>query len=84
MSDQNGITLFQGQLKSAKFKANREHAYIETLPLTSFLSFFFTFFSFCFLGLYPRHMEVPRLGVKLELPLPVYTTATATWDPSRI
>ena len=29
-------------------------------------------------------MEVPRLGVKLELKLPGYTTATATWDPSRI
>ena len=29
-------------------------------------------------------MEVPRLGVKLELQLPVYATATATADPSRI
>ena len=26
-------------------------------------------------------MEVPRLGVKLELQLLAYTTATATWDP---
>ena len=25
-----------------------------------------------------------RLGVKLKLHLPVYTTATATWDPSRV
>ena len=25
------------------------------------------FFSFCFLGLCVRHMEVPRLGVQLEL-----------------
>ena len=25
--------------------------------------------------------EVPRLGVKLELQLQAYTTATATWDP---
>ena len=31
-----------------------------------------------FLGLHPWHMEVPRLGVELELKLP----ATATWDPS--
>ena len=31
-----------------------------------------------------RHMEVPRLGVKSELQLPAYTTATATRDPSRI
>ena len=27
-------------------------------------------------------MEVPRLGVELELQLPAYTTATAMWDPS--
>ena len=29
-------------------------------------------------------MEVPRLGVKLELQLPAYTTATATLGWSRI
>ena len=29
-------------------------------------------------------MEVPRLGVKSKLQLPVYTTATATLDPSCI
>ena len=29
-------------------------------------------------------MEVPRLGVESELQLLVYTTATATWDPSHI
>jgi len=34
-----------------------------------------------FLGLHLWHMEVPRLGVKLELQLPAYTTATATLDP---
>ena len=31
-----------------------------------------------FLGLHLWHMEVPRLGVTLELQLPAYTTATAT------
>ena len=36
------------------------------------------FFSFCFLGLYLWHMEVPRLEVELELQLLAYTTATAT------
>ena len=40
-----------------------------------FLSFFFFFWSF--LGLYLQHMEVPRLGVHLELQLLAYTTATA-------
>ena len=39
------------------------------------------FFFFFFLGL---NMEVPRLGVKLELQLLVYATATAVWDPSGI
>ena len=39
---------------------------------------------FCFLGLYPRHMEVPRLGVKLELSPPAYTTATATQHLSHV
>ena len=29
-------------------------------------------------------MEVPRLEVESDLQLPVYTTATATWDPSHV
>jgi len=37
-----------------------------------------------FLGLHPRHMEVPRLEVELELLLPTIAAATATWDPSHI
>ena len=45
---------------------------------------FLFFFSFVFLGPYPRHMEVPRLGVQSELQLPVYTRAIATQDPNRI
>ena len=40
----------------------------------------FFFFFFSFLGPHPRHMEVPRLGVKSELQLPA--TARATWDLS--
>ena len=42
------------------------------------------FFFFVFLGLHPWHMKVPRLGVEWELQSPAYTTATATWDPSRV
>ena len=37
---------------------------------------------FYFLDLHLWPMEVPRLGVKSELQQPVYTTATATQDPS--
>ena len=29
-------------------------------------------------------MEIPRLGVELELLPPAYTTATAMWDLSRV
>ena len=36
----------------------------------------FIYFSFCFLGLYPCHMEISRLGVESELQLPAYTTTT--------
>ena len=43
-----------------------------------------TFFFFVFLGLHPQHMEFSRLGVELELQLPVYTTATAMPDPSHV
>ena len=44
---------------------------------------FFVFcFFFGFLGPYPGHMEVPRLGVQSELQPLAYTTAIATRDPS--
>ena len=42
---------------------------------------FAKFFVF-FLGLPLRHMEVPKLGVEVELP--AYATATVTPDPSRV
>ena len=45
---------------------------------------FFFFFFLVFLGPYLWPLEVPKLGVKMELQLPAYTTATATWDPSFI
>ena len=47
------------------------------------LYIYFYFFIF-FLGLHLQYMEVPRLGVKFELQLPAYTTATATPDVSHI
>ena len=46
----------------------------------SFLIFFF-FFN-CFLGSHLRHVEVPRLGVKLELQLQAHVTARAMQDLS--
>ena len=46
--------------------------------------FFLSFFFFCFLEPSIWHMEVPRLGFKLELQQLAYTTATSTQDLSRI
>ena len=48
------------------------------LHSTAFFLFLFLFF----LGPHLWHMEVARLGVKSELQLPAYLTAT--WDPSHI
>ena len=42
------------------------------------------FFFFGFLGSPPWHMEVPRLGVKSRLQLPVYATATAMRDLTHV
>ena len=42
------------------------------------------FVCLCFSGPHPQHMEIPRLGIKSELQLPAYTTATATQDLSNV
>ena len=47
-----------------------------------FWVFLFVCLVLFFLGPHPQHMEVPRLGVKLELQLPAY--ATAMQDPSHV
>ena len=47
--------------------------------LLHLLTYFFIFI--LFLQPHLQHLEVPRLGVGLELQLPAYTTATATPDP---
>ena len=53
-------------------------------PSFPFFPFFPFFPSFVFLGPRLQHMEGPRLGVKSELQLQAYATATATWDPSHV
>ena len=57
---------------------------VHLKPAQHFKSTILQSFFFCFLGLYPWHMEIPRLGVELELQLPAYTTATAMPDLSCI
>ena len=49
-----------------------------------FCEVLFHLFIYCLSGLHLQHMEVPRLAVKLELQLPCYTIATATWNPGRM
>ena len=43
-------------------------------------SFFVVVVVVVVLSLHSQHMEIPILGVKSELQLLAYTTATATWD----
>ena len=46
------------------------------------LSYLFIYLFIVLLGLHLWYMEVPRLGVKLELQ--AYTTATAMWNQSLV
>ena len=57
---------------------------IVSLKILIILWFFFVVvcFVFCFLGLHPSHIEVPRLVVETKLQLWAY--ATAALDPSLI
>ena len=64
------IFIFSGQLRESFYKA--------LLCMCMYI------YIVCCLGPHPWQMEVPRLGLKLELQLPAYPTATATWDPSCI
>ena len=57
------------------------HLNINPLNLGAFSLILFHPF-FCFLGLHVWQMEDSKLGVKPELQLPAYNTATATWDLS--
>ena len=52
------------------------------LPRSSWFIWFLFVRWFCLLGLNLSNMEVPRLGVELQLQLLAYPTATATQDSS--
>ena len=62
-------------------KANPQSNTTNPIKQCGFFVWFFFFFFFVFLGLHPRRMEVPRLGVELELHLPAYTTAHSNTGP---
>ena len=74
---------------SDKVKAVTVSRYFTIIssPKFQFCFLGFLFFVFCFFGFLgprPGHMEVLRIGVKLELQLLTYAIATATPDLSRI
>ena len=60
----------------------RVYISIQKKKIPAYFILYFCYF--CLLGPNLQHMEVPRLGVEMELQLSVYTTATAMWEPSRI
>ena len=66
-------------LESTEFSKPWEGIFLHLFRFSLKYSFIYLFIFF--LEMYPQHMEVPRLGVKLELQLPVYNTAMATPDP---
>ena len=64
----------------SQFSGSKKYRVLQDQVSWVFLVFFVCFLFF--LGPHPQHMEVSRLGVKSELWLLTYTTATATSDPS--
>ena len=62
-------------MPQAQLKKKKKITYFSVICV--FKRFSPDFFFFVFLGLYPWHMEVPRLEVKLELQLSAYTTANS-------
>ena len=49
-----------------------------------FVSFFFFFLLFSAAPPHLPHMEIPRLGIQLEMQPMAYTTVTAMWDLSHV
>ena len=68
-SFQTNIRLYLNAPKDAGLTLSKEALF----PFVSFPSF--SKYSFYFLGPHLWHMEVPRLGIELELQLPAYATA---------
>jgi len=79
-----GAAQEKGKKTKKKKKKKRKKENTQGRIAGSYGNSIFNFFSSVILGLRPQHMEVPRLGVELELQLPAYTTATATQDLSCI
>ena len=61
---------------------------MKALPINTFYTYKYLpiniFFFLCLSRASLTASKIPRLGVKLELQLPAYTTATAMQDPSLV
>ena len=67
-----------------EIQVNKTSTFALPILYSSLLKYFILYFiSFNFF-VTPVAYEVPRLGVKSELQLLAYATATATWDPSHV
>ena len=83
LSFESSLRIIDSSILSDKWFANIFSQ--STRCLSFFLPFYLSFFLFfLFLGPYLQHMEVSGLGVKLEMQLQTYTTATAILDPISI
>ena len=80
--------LWYSQASKSDAESAGEAVALSLLAYLTNLNFFFCLLSFVFSGQHPRHMEVPRLGVRSELQLQVqlqaYATAAAMPDLSLI
>ena len=82
MAKQKSVLFFYKSCR--RFIDWTQHNLISPLLMNVQLFHLFIYFNFTFLGPHSQHMEVPKLGVTLELQLPAYATATATRDPSHV
>ena len=69
------------KLKSEYIWVNNSEKIQKPLDHSISYNAFSFFYIFCFLGPHPWNMEVPKLGVELELQLLAYTTASAMHNP---
>ena len=65
-------------------KSNLSLNHLLEISWPNWTSLLFLNFFFFFLLPHLRHMEVPRLGVMLELQLPAFTRAKARLDLSHV
>ena len=61
-----------------------EVVFLDYIVIQFLIIILIFFFLFVFLGLHPWPMEVPRLGIELELQPPADTIAIAMPDPSHV